>query len=215
MDAGERELDEIGRLWRSQTPPGDWDREGVLAHVRRTSRQLDRAVFWRNVREAVAGAIAVAAMGVTSWLAPGWTPKLGVVIVAASFAFVLLRLARARRRHPPSRPDLPLAAWLEAELHKVEAESRLLLSVRSWYVAPIAFSATIWGTLVVSQGLASLPISRARFVLAMSLCLVLSVGMFAAIAWGLGKLNRSVAERFLAPHADELRRLLDDLRSGS
>lgn len=216
MQVGERELYELGQLWRSQPPGSDtWDRAETLTHVRRTSRQLDRAVFWRNVREAGAGALVIGAIGWTSWLAPGWAPKLGAVVAAASVLFVLLRLARERREHPPARPDAPLLDWLQGELRKVEAEARLLRSVRSWYVAPLAFGATVFGVTTVSLGLLSLPISRAGVVLAVGVCLAVWVGMFGLLAWGLGRLNRAAAEKHLEPHAEELRRLLEDLRAES
>jgi hypothetical protein len=216
MQVGERELNELGQLWRSQAPGSEaWDTAETLAHVRRTSWKLDRAVFWRNVREAGAGVLVIGAIGWTSWLAPGWAPKLGAAIAAASVVFVLLRLARERREHPPARPDVPLSDWLEGELRRVAAEARLLRSVRSWYVAPLALGATFWGVILVSQGLLSLPLSRARVVLAVGFCLVSWAGMFGLLAWGLGKLNRAAAEKHLEPHAEELRRLLDDLRSES
>jgi hypothetical protein len=146
-------------------------------------------------------------MGWTSWLAPGWWPKAGAVAATASVVFVLGRLLRARREHPPVPPDLPTVRWLEAEIADVAAEIRLLRSVVSWYVAPLAVGATSWCLILVSVGLSSTPISTARAALAVGTLLVLCGALFGLIGWGVWRVNRLGIERQLWPYAEELRSL--------
>jgi hypothetical protein len=214
MSADDKNLNELRDLWRAQPfTPGDWTREGFVTRVRAKARRHDRTIFWRNVQETAAGALLFGVMGWTSWLAPGWLPKAGGLIGMASVVFVIARLVRSRRAHPPVRQDLALVEWLDAEARKVEAEIHLLRSVRSWYVAPIFAGSAVWFGILVSLGLASLPIPRARLVLALALLTALSALIFLIGGWAVWKLNQYGVTRYLEPYLKELRELLDEIQT--
>jgi hypothetical protein len=216
MSVDERELAELADLWRAQPLPSRaWTREEIARRVRAKARQHDRAIFWRNVREAVAGALLIGTMGWTSWLAPGWLPKLGALVGVASVICVLGRLVRARREHPSARQDLPLVDWLETEARKIEAEIELLRSVRRWYVAPLFAGTAVWGGILVSLGLASLPMPRARLALALALVVLMVGVIFSAVGWAVWKLNQFGIARYLQPYALELREALREARTGT
>jgi hypothetical protein len=213
MSVDDKNLNDLGQLWRSQPlAPGVWTRKEIVARVTAKARQHDRAIFWRNVREAASGALLIGVMGWTSWLAPGWLPKAGGLVGMASVVFVIAKLARARRKHPPARQDLALVEWLEAEVRKVEAEIRLLRSARTWYVAPLFAGAAVWCGILVSLGLASLPMPRARLVLALALFALIEGLIFSVVGWVVWKLNQCGVTRYLEPYLKELRELLDDIR---
>jgi hypothetical protein len=156
--------------------------------------------------------LSIGVMCSTSWLAPGWLPKAGALVGVASVVFVIARLMRSRRSHPPARRDLALVEWLEAETRKVEAEIHLLRSVRSWYIAPIFAGGAVWFGILVSLGLASLPIPRARLVLALALVAAISALIFWIGGWAVWKLNQYGVTRYLEPYLKELHELPDGIR---
>lgn len=216
MSSEETNLTELGTLWRSQPiQAGQWSREEIVTGVMTKARRNDRAIFWRNVREVAAGVLVIGVMAWTSWMAQGWLPKIGGIIGAACVVFVLVKLVRSRRVSPPVRQDLPLVEWLEAEAHKVDVEIDLLDSVRSWYIAPLFAGAAIWSGILVATGLASTPIPRARLVAVLAICAALMALVFWLTGWGVWKLNQIAVRKHLQPYAEELRALLDEIRSGA
>lgn len=214
MSTHDTHLSELGAIWRSQPPaPGEWTREEIVGRVRARARRHDRAIFWRNAREIAAGALLAGVMGWSSWQAPGWLPKAAALVGATSVVFVLAKLVRSRRANPPVREDLALVDRLQAEVRKVEAEIRLLRSVRSWYLAPLFAGTAVWSGTLVSVGLASAPISRARLAAALAACAAITALVFWLAGWIVWKLNRTAVGTHLDPYAAELRALLDEIRS--
>jgi len=214
MRVDDENLDELGKLWRTQpTESRNGTPQEALAHVRAKARRHDRAIFWRNVREAGAGALLIGVMGGTSWLAPGWLPKAAGLVGMASVVLVIARLVASRRRNPPVPPDLALVDWLRGEARKVDAEMRLLRSVRSWYLAPLFVGSAIWCGVLVAQGLGSLPLTSARFALALTAVAAIMATIFGLVGWVVWRLNEIGARTFLEPYAAELRTLLDDVAS--
>jgi hypothetical protein len=214
MSPDSRDLNELRELWQSQPlSPGAPSGNDLVERVRARARRHDRAIVWRNVQEAAAGGLLVVVMGWTSWLAPGWPPKVGAAVGIAGVIFVLGKLALWRRANPPVPCDLTLSAWLKAELHKAEANIRLLKSVGSWYIAPLFAGATVWSGILVTTGLASLPLSRTRLALALGACAAISGLVLAVVGWAVWKLNRHAVATHLEPYARELRSLLDDIQS--
>jgi hypothetical protein len=215
MSSEFKDLNELGTLWQSQPiQAGQWSRDDIATRVRAKARRNDRAIFWRNVREVAAGALVVGVMAWSSWLAPGWLPKVGGLTGALCVVFVLVRLVRVRRAHPPVRQDLPLVAWLEAESHKVDAEIDLLRSVRSWYLAPLLGGAAVWSGILMATGLASAPIPRARLIAVFAVCSAIMALIFWVVGWAVWKLNQTAVRTHLQPYAEELSALLDEIRPG-
>ncbi len=214
MSTHDRDLSELGAIWRSQPPaPEAWTRDEIVARVKAGARRHDRAIFWRNAREIAAGALLAGVMGWSSWLAPGRLPKAAAAAGAASVVFVLAKLVRSRRANPPVREDLAIVDRLQAEVRKVEAEIRLLGSVRSWYLAPLFAGTAVWSGTLISVGLASAPISRARLAAALAACAAITALVFWLAGWVVWKLNRTAVRTHLEPYAAELRALLNEIRS--
>jgi hypothetical protein len=214
MRSADVDLDELGVLWRRQpvSPQGPSPGE-ILARARQKGLRLERAIFWRNVREIAAGALGAGAMAWTSWLAPGWLPKVAAAAALASVVLVTARLLRARRAHPPVRPDLPLVEWLAAERRLVEAEIELLRSVVSWYVVPLAVGASLWCVTIVTLGLSTVHLSPTRLLLATALSLAFCALLFTLVGWGVRWVNRLGVDTYLAPYAEELRQLGEGLQA--
>jgi hypothetical protein len=126
--------DELMELWQegasSEPDAGTVARLAALA----TTRRFDRAIFWRNLREYLAGLVL---MGVFGTLAvAGESPlRNGVNFVCVSFVMGFLWW---RHRDVP-RPD-PAAdarAFQAVMLERVDRQLQLLRTVRYWYLLPL------------------------------------------------------------------------------
>jgi hypothetical protein len=197
---------ELARLWSSATEPAEPpDDKEVLMQVIRRSRRFDRRLMVRDALETAAGLVVAAAMGRTSWLAPGWLPKVGAAAAVAAVAYVVYRLLAARRGNGGAAAAAqPLVDRVRREIAKVQAQIDLLRTVRTWYVLPLAAGATVWlATLVPAVGLP--PAATAAALLA---AVAVSGLVFAFVGWLVVRLNRRAVEADLVPYRRELEALL-------
>lgn len=200
MSVDDREFDELARLWKARPEPSTWSAEQALMEIKKKARKFDRSILWRDVREAAAGLLALGAMGTASVLAPGWLPKLGLAVLAVCIGAVLTRLWRTRRAHGPLADDLPTVERLRGEIRKVEAQARLLRTVRSWYVMPIAVGGTAWmATLTPAIGL-----QGGALLAGMLFAVAASAAIFGAVGWFVVWLNRRAVRLELEPYRTEL-----------
>ena len=197
---------ELALLWGSFAATDHPTPEETLMHVIARARRFDRKLLVRDAVEIVAGLFVVGVMGRASLLAPGWLPKVGALGVLLSVVYVAARLLGARRRGASAgaAAGLPLAERLRHEIEKVETQIELLSWVRRWYVLPLAAGATFWMvTLVLATGL---PAGAAA--VGLLLVLLVCAGLFAAVGWGVERLNRRAVEQVLVPYRNELAALL-------
>jgi hypothetical protein len=105
----------------------------TLDEVRRNSACLQRRVYWRNMREYVAGAIGIVWLLITVWLQHGRLLVPALILVAGTL-YVMVQVYRRGAR------TLPLNAGLRSslEFHRMELERQrdALRSVWRWYLLP-------------------------------------------------------------------------------
>jgi hypothetical protein len=121
-------------LWQGQ-PSAD----GAMPvdELRRGSRRLTRAVRRRNLREYVAAAFVVPAMGWLGWRAPFASMRVGSGLIIAATIFVVYYIRRhgTAKAMPADMGTTSCVAFLRAEL---ERQRDLLRSVWKWYLLPFA-----------------------------------------------------------------------------
>lgn len=168
----------------------------IMDLVLRRSARLQRTVRWRDWRETIAAALGLLVLSPVLAIGP-WLARVGVLLIAAGSALVIVRLRRARRL-PRPRPEWPLAEAVRAERARVDAQIRLLETVLTWYVAPLML-----GVVLVVAGLRGASWFTYGYILAIA---ALSAGIYA--------INRRASRRELRPRRGELDRLLAGLENG-
>lgn len=183
--------DDAKRLWR--TGDEDAGREmpdaELLAMVKRRSARLERQVRRRDLLEIVAAGV-VCVLFTPLLFDASWVTRAGVILFVLGSALILVRLHRARRGAPD--PTAPLGRALRTERARVDAQIRLLESVLWWYIAPLALGVVL--VFVGSEGLSWTSLTYTAVVLAGGV-------------W-IHRLNRRAARVELAPHREDLDRLL-------
>jgi hypothetical protein len=198
---------DLTAAWRRQ--PGETMPESRLEILRNTfdrkSRKLGRRLFWRDVRELVAGLFIAYVLvkeaikkGVAGW--PLWISVLLVLWVAVFFVRERIRAHRSR-----TEPSAPLLAKIEADIKELRRQGDLLLKVGTWYMAPLILG---WFIALASTGFHGLNGSL-RTPLQMGSYLAGSAVLFA----GIWKLNQWVALKKIGPRIADLEELRNDLIS--
>lgn len=96
---------------------------------------------------------------------------------------------------------------------KVKAGALPLRSMHALYLAPVFAGTAAWSETRNSVGLASTPMPHARLVLPLSACaavVTLAILLGGSAVW---RLNQAAGRAYLEPYAEELRALLDEIRS--
>ena len=198
---------DLTAAWRSQ--PGESLVDSRLEVLRNTferrSRKLARRLFWRDIRELVAGLFVAYVLvkeairkGVAGW--PLWISVLLVLWVTVGFIRERVRAHRGR-----TEPSAPLLAKIEADISELRRQSDLLLKVGTWYMAPLILG---WFIALASTGFHGLN---------GSLRTPLQMGSYLAGAgmlfFGIWKLNQWVALKKIGPRIAELEELRNSLVS--
>jgi putative copper export protein len=166
----------------------------LLAFVKSEAKRFDRQILLRDLREVIAGVLAIALIAPTAVRANLLT-RLGTVVVIAALVFIVVRLTRARRESRGDAMDRPVALVLRAEQAKIDTQIRLLETVFWWYVGPL------WlGMVMIIAGRDGIS----------WLTLVL-VAALTALSVALLRVNAHAARRYLRPRRDRLAQLLGDV----
>lgn len=123
---------ELGALWQSQpTEPPRMSPEDLRGRM----RSFERRIFWRNLREYVAGAIVLIAFGYYEWLFPALLLRIGSTLTIAGTLYVMYQLhRRASARISPA--DAGMKSCLEYHRQELERQRDALRAVWSWYLLP-------------------------------------------------------------------------------
>jgi hypothetical protein len=191
-------IDDTKQVWLSDDgPPWRQSPEELLAFVRSEARRFDRQILLRDLREVIAAALAAVLIAPTA-LHANLLTRVGTVVVIASLALIVVRLARARhaqRRDAVGSMHRPVALVLRSEKAKIDGQIRLLETVLWWYVGPL------WlGLAMVIVGRANVSWAAAAWTAALTASSILLV-----------RVNASVARRYLGPRRDRLARLVEQL----
>ncbi|MGV3755249.1 MAG: SoxR reducing system RseC family protein [Verrucomicrobiota bacterium] len=138
--------DDLKRLWQAQrfdAPPVLPD-EQQLAAMKKKMKGFDRAIFWRDGRECLAGIFLIIWFGRAFFTVSEPIAKTGALIIVLASAFVCWYPIREKRRVAPAAPDASMTEALQCELEKVKVQIRLLRSVLWWYLMPLGVGVLVF-----------------------------------------------------------------------
>src|SRR5262245_50211510 len=104
----ESDSKDMKNLWQSQhTEPARIHPE----ELRKKMNKFERRIFWRNVREYVAGAVVIAVFGYYEWRFRALLVRLGSGLIIAGTLYVMYQLHR-RASTRPAPADLGLSTCI-------------------------------------------------------------------------------------------------------
>ena len=125
---------ELMRMWQESLLPAPMDARQLAMAIARRVESFERKIFWRNMREYVAGG------GLIAWFLwllryPGqrYLSVAGIVAVG----FVMIYLWRSHRKKPPLDPAADVRSYRTALFERYDRQIELLRHVKYWYVAPL------------------------------------------------------------------------------
>lgn len=171
-------------LWQSQ------ESENVtisLADMRRLATRFERRIWWRNLREYVAGAVVIGFSTFRLRLLHGWD-RLPAALMIAGTIYVLVQIHRRG-----SARSVPANAGARASIqfHRLELERQrdALRTVWRWYLLPLAPAlAATFTEVAIKRGV------NAPLIGSIILGTLLFVGIWALNRWGARKLDRKIQE---------------------
>jgi hypothetical protein len=139
--------DELRELWCGQPIVMAANKEELVELVQKKTRQFDRMIFRRNLRECAASLVVTAMFTFIAAHTTDPLQRAGYIIVAASGLWIIFFLIRYGRSSAPANPDQALDAYRHALVERYDRQIRLLGSVKYWYLLPM------WiGLLIASTG---------------------------------------------------------------
>jgi hypothetical protein len=176
-------------VWKSQPP----ERNAIsLADIRRRARKLETRVFWRNLREYVAGALVVACFGYYGSVFHSTLIRAGcgLVIAGALFAVFTLHQKGAARTVPA---ESALRTCVGFHRRELERQRDLLRGVWTWYLLPFVPGLTVFllGLFESAMQQPHTP-EHARTIV---IVFALTAAGCALVFVGIGKLNQWAARR--------------------
>lgn len=123
---------DLEALWREQ--PSEPPRIS-LEEFRNKMHRFERKIFWRNLREYVAGAVVLAAFGYYEWRFPALLLRIGSTLTIIGTLYVMYQLHR-RASSRPSPAELGLKPCIEYHRRELERQRDALRAVWSWYLLP-------------------------------------------------------------------------------
>lgn len=159
----------------------------TLEDVRRRATRMERRIYWRNLREYIAGAIVIGAFGASLWHYRGWQMIPSLLLIAGT-GYVLFQLHRrgAIRSLPP---DADLNASLDFHIRELERQRDALRTVVLWYLLP--FMPGFIAEIVVSAVVRGVTRPLIAFCIALPL---MFIGIWKLNEFGARKLDRRIQE---------------------
>ena len=191
----EEPSEKIERLWQNQPAEG--------AHIssedlRRRMRKFERKIFWRNLREYVAGAIVIAGYAYYEWKLPALLLRIGSGLTIAGALLVMFQLHRRASAESPAS-DLGHSTYVEFHRRELVRQRDALRSVWSWYLLPFVpglavFLGGLTKTAVDAARLAGHPLSPFQIVEYVAISASFAILVFGGVLL----LNRRSAARLQA-----------------
>ena len=129
----ERVPDQLQSLWQDQPAQGKAMSSDELRH---RSQRLTRIISRRNLREYVAGAMALVVCGYLAWKVPLPLMRVGFVMSVPALIFIIYHLHRyGSARAMPT--DMGLTSCLQFHRGELERQRDLLRGVWKWYLLPL------------------------------------------------------------------------------
>lgn len=190
---------DLDAVWRRQELPrlAVAGIENLEREYASRSARLRLTLFWRDLREILAGLVLIAVYARAAWArsGPAWPLLLAIALVAGVTVFFVAERRKASKRR--ALPERSLEEVLDADISELEHQRRLLLSVGKWYLAPLTAS----GALYVGSALVESPASLATKLLAASA----TTAILASAWWWVSWLNRTAVRKSIEPDLADLR----------
>lgn len=206
-------------LWKRQELPIG---EGAdVAELRRTfetkRRKLAKTLQARDYLESAAGLFVAAVFTKVWWHMgrEGWPIGLAIVLILGVAVFFLCERVRAHRLR--LGPEATLLAKLEAELAELRHQRQLLLSVRTWYLAPCAGAMALFCLAMARKMIRDVPSGFFTLLMDHPIVIAWIAGYFLVLVpllfWGIWAMNRRVVHKNIEPRIAELEKLCGDLQA--
>lgn len=197
-------------IWKRQEQPrgADADVAQLAQTFDATSRHFARTLFWRNLGEASAGLVVAVVFTLVALRLKhvAWPVFLAVGLVLAVSGFFLWEMARARRMR--ARPDAPLPVKVAGDIAELRHQRRLLLSLRGWYLLPLAAAMVLFGVSVgLNDPMSAYLLKEPIVIGALATYAGLCAGLF-GVVW---MANRTAVRQRVEPRLAELEKLRDAL----
>jgi len=194
MDNEVRNDIDITNVWKNQ---GMEMTEISLEGIRQKARKFETRIFWRNLREYVAGAIVVASFGYVILVSH---PALiragcGLVIAGALYMMYMLRMKGSARTAPA---ELAFRTCVDFHRQELQRQRDLLRGVWSWYLLPFVPGMAIFliglfkNTMEQPNAPAHAGIIVAAFAISGLVCAAVFVGVGMLNQWGARQLQREI-----------------------
>lgn len=193
--ASEHDSTEFEKLWQNQ--PSETPRISI-GELRDRMHRFERKIFWRNIREYIAGVFVVAGYAYYEWKFSALLMRIGSGLTIAAALYVMYQLHR-RASSEPAPGELGRATYIAYHRRELLRQRDALRSVWSWYLLPF-----VPGFGVFLTGLAQSAINNARFagyplsVLHVAEFVAGSASFVIVVFVGVWLLNRSAAGRLQA-----------------
>lgn len=194
MDNEIRNDTAITNVWKNQ--PVDMT-EISLGEIHQKARKFEKRIFWRNLREYVAGAIVIATFGYVMLVSPPALIRTGCGLVIAGALFMMYTLhAKGSVRNAPA--ELAFRTCVDFHRQELRRQRDLLRSVWSWYLLPFVPGMAVFliglfrNTMEQPNAPAHAGIIVAAFVFTAVVCAAVFVGVGMLNQWGARQLQREI-----------------------
>jgi len=160
----------LGEVWRGAEvgPAAAID----TAEIARRGKKFARTVAWRNLRELAACVLLLGVSVVQLVDVKRWLDALFPGSMIAAVVYVGAHIVRRGRNLDPPAPAATTTEHLAYERAQLDRQRRLLLSVRSWYLAPLAVPVVVaYAVTLLEDYLAGRDLLRALPALALGLAI--------------------------------------------
>ncbi len=191
--------DDIKNLWKNQRVEPS---QISLAELHKRAQKFEERIHRRNLREYLAGALAIACFGYYIWEFPDPVIRFGCILVIAGALFVVYMLHK--RGHTRAvAGEMALRSSLDFYRKELERQRDLLRSIWTWYISPVVPGMLVfmWGFFQWQMRLPNAAVHAGH----VKILFGLRVAAVAVIFIGVGRLNQWAARK--------LQRKIDALNS--
>jgi len=125
---------ELMKMWQENLQPASVDARQFTKTIAERAERFDRKIFWRNIREYVAGGGLIAWF---LWLSRNPGQRYHSVAGIVAVAFVMIYLWQSQRKQQPLDASADVRSYRAALLERYDRQIALLRRVKHWYVAPL------------------------------------------------------------------------------
>ena len=185
---------DMTNIWRNQPMESA---EISLAEICRKADKFERRIFWRNLREYVAGVVVIAFFGYYISIFHSPLTRAGCGLVIAGTLFIGLTL----QKRGPSKAipaDLAIRSCTEFLSKELQRQCDLMRSVWLWYLLPLVPGLLVFESGLLAQALQQVNASShlrsvvTPFAITIVLSAVVFIGVWKLNQWGARKLQREI-----------------------